>query len=88
MYACICCFIGMFVVLLHIPDHFTGGKLFAYDQPDYEHTENYILKILNKMKNNGDLFLCGLEAFINLFMYNVKNLCNLVKLFICHIDQL
>lgn len=68
MWFCICYFTGMLVVCFH-NDYLNGGvKFFYLEQPDSDH---YILNVLNKMKADGSIYWCSLEAFINLYAYDV-----------------
>lgn len=68
MWFCICYFIGMLVVCFH-SDYLNGGVKFFY--LDQQSSDHYILKVLNRMKENGSIYWCSLEAFINLYAYDV-----------------
>lgn len=69
LFMCICYFLGMVVVLLHL-SAFTANQLDASLNVKNSQSEHYILNVLKKMKQwKSSTVLCGFEAFINLYFY-------------------
>lgn len=69
---------GMLVVCFH-NDFLNGDVSFFYTEEKYESNDHYILNVLNRMKITGAIYWCSLEAFVNLYAYDVDfYICSLV----------
>lgn len=65
----------MFIVLLHL-NSFTADTLYSYDKDEKGGPPAYpkITDVLELMRKDGEqgLVLCGMEAFVNLYAYDVS----------------
>lgn len=65
-------FAGMFVVLIHDNSYISDGFKFSYDDKKFSNSKNFINNILFDMiYDRKSAVFCGLQAFLNLFFYNV-----------------
>lgn len=64
MWCCLCYLVGMAVVLPHT-DLWTDHHRYVRNE------DPTLTQVLQSMKLNGKMTPCGLEAFVNLYFYDV-----------------